>query len=47
MRDRIPGSRLEVFEGAGHGVFRDRASEALSVISAFVCAADDGPSAGA
>jgi pimeloyl-ACP methyl ester carboxylesterase len=33
---RIPRSRLEVFEGAGHGVFRDRATEALDVIREFV-----------
>ena len=36
MHARIAGSRLEVFQGAGHGVFRDRAAEALNVIREFV-----------
>lgn len=36
---RIPGSRLEVFPDAGHGVFRDKPTEALSVIREFVLAA--------
>ena len=32
----IPGSRLEVLPNAGHGVFRDRPAEALSIIREFV-----------
>jgi pimeloyl-ACP methyl ester carboxylesterase len=32
----IPHSELRVFEGAGHGVFRDKPEEALEVISEFV-----------
>jgi pimeloyl-ACP methyl ester carboxylesterase len=35
---RIPGARLEVFTNAGHGVFRDKAAEALQVIREFVLA---------
>ena len=35
----IPGSRLEVFPDAGHGVFRDKPEEALRVIREFVVAA--------
>ncbi len=38
MAVRIPGSRLEVFPNAGHGVFRDKAAEALNVIRQFVLA---------
>ena len=34
-----PGSRLEVFPDAGHGVFRDQPTEALAVIRDFVLAA--------
>ena len=34
----IPGSRLEVFPAAGHGVFRDKPEEALAVIRDFVLA---------
>jgi pimeloyl-ACP methyl ester carboxylesterase len=36
MAAAIPGSRLEVFADAGHGVFRDRPTEALAVIRDFV-----------
>ena len=36
MAAAIPGSRLEVFPDAGHGVFRDKAAEALTVIRDFV-----------
>jgi pimeloyl-ACP methyl ester carboxylesterase len=32
----IPHSELRVFEGAGHGVFRDKPEEALEVIREFV-----------
>ncbi|HUK94689.1 MAG TPA: alpha/beta fold hydrolase [Gaiellaceae bacterium] len=32
----IPGSRLEVFSDAGHGVFRDKPAEALQLIREFV-----------
>lgn len=32
----IPGSHLEVLPGAGHGVFRDRPSEALAIIREFI-----------
>jgi pimeloyl-ACP methyl ester carboxylesterase len=32
----IPGAELRIFEGAGHGVFRDRPEEALAVIRDFV-----------
>jgi pimeloyl-ACP methyl ester carboxylesterase len=32
----IQGSRLQVFPGAGHGVFRDKPNEALSVIDDFI-----------
>ena len=35
MAAAIPGSR-EVFPDAGHGVFRDKAAEALTVIRDFV-----------
>lgn len=34
----IRGSRLEVFAGAGHGVFRDKPAEALEVIREFALA---------
>jgi len=32
----IPNARLEVFAGAGHGVFRDRPDEAIALIREFV-----------
>jgi pimeloyl-ACP methyl ester carboxylesterase len=32
----IPNSKLVIFEGAGHGVFRDKPEEALAVIREFV-----------
>lgn len=32
----IPGAELRVFEGAGHGVFRDKPAEALEVIREFM-----------
>ena len=32
----IPHARLEIFAGAGHGVFRDKPDEALAVIREFV-----------
>jgi proline iminopeptidase len=32
----IPGAELRIFEGAGHGVFRDKPQEALEVIREFV-----------
>jgi len=32
----IPHSQLVIFEGAGHGVFRDKPAEALAVIREFV-----------
>lgn len=32
----IPGSRLEVFPDAGHGVFRDKPEESLAVIRNFI-----------
>jgi len=35
-RPAIWRSRLEVFRDAGHGVFRDRSDEALTVIRDFV-----------
>jgi pimeloyl-ACP methyl ester carboxylesterase len=35
----IPGSRLEVFPDVGHGVFRDKPTEALEVIRDFVLGA--------
>lgn len=38
MADSIRGSRLEVFAGAGHGVFRDKPAEALEIIREFVLA---------
>ena len=41
MAAGIPGSRLEVFPGAGHGVFRDKPAEALAVIRDFVLAPED------
>jgi pimeloyl-ACP methyl ester carboxylesterase len=34
----IPESRLVVFEGAGHGVWRDKPDEALAAIREFICA---------
>ncbi len=34
----IAGARLEVFEDAGHGVFRDRSDDVLTVIRDFVLA---------
>jgi pimeloyl-ACP methyl ester carboxylesterase len=34
----IPESRLAVFAGAGHGVWRDKPNEALAAIREFVCA---------
>jgi proline-specific peptidase len=34
----IPNARLEVFAGAGHGVFRDKPHEAISLIREFVLA---------
>jgi proline-specific peptidase len=43
MAAAIPGSRLEVFPDAGHGVFRDKPARALEVIRDFVLdAAHDG-----
>jgi proline-specific peptidase len=36
MAAAIPGSRLEVFADAGHGVFRDKPAEALNVIREFI-----------
>jgi proline iminopeptidase len=36
MAASIPGSRLEVFAGAGHGVFRDKPNEALALINDFI-----------
>jgi pimeloyl-ACP methyl ester carboxylesterase len=41
----IQGSRLEVFQDAGHGVFRDKPDDALAVIRDFVLApvADSAP----
>lgn len=36
MTAAIPGSRLEVFTQAGHGVFRDKPEEALAVIADFL-----------
>jgi pimeloyl-ACP methyl ester carboxylesterase len=36
MAAAIPGSELEVFAAAGHGVFRDRPEAALRVIREFV-----------
>ena len=36
MAAAIRGSRLELFQNAGHGVFRDRPDEALTVIRDFV-----------
>src|SRR5919201_3036650 len=38
LAEAIRGSRLEVFADAGHGVFRDKPEEALSVIREFVAA---------
>jgi len=32
----IPHAELRVFDGAGHGVFRDKPDEALEVIREFV-----------
>jgi proline iminopeptidase len=36
MAAAIRGSQLEVFRDAGHGVFRDRPDEALTMIRDFV-----------
>ena len=41
MATGIPGSRLEAFPGAGHGVFRDKPAAALAVIRDFALAAHD------
>jgi pimeloyl-ACP methyl ester carboxylesterase len=41
MAAGIRGSRLEVFAGAGHGVFRDKPTEALDMIREFALATDD------
>ncbi len=41
MAARIQGSRLEIFSGAGHGVFRDKPTEALEAIRDFALATDD------
>ena len=32
----IPQTELRIFEGAGHGVFRDKPEEAVAVIREFV-----------
>jgi len=32
----IPHSRLEIFAGAGHGVFRDKPEEAIALIREFI-----------
>ncbi len=32
----IPQAELRVFEGAGHGVFRDKPEEAIAAIREFV-----------
>jgi pimeloyl-ACP methyl ester carboxylesterase len=34
----IPHSQLRIFEGAGHGVFRDKPDEAMALIREFVAA---------
>jgi pimeloyl-ACP methyl ester carboxylesterase len=36
LTSAIPGSRLEVFADAGHGVYRDKPDEALALIRDFV-----------
>ena len=46
MAAGIRGSRLEVFAGAGHGVFRDKPTEALELIRDFALATDDPPPLG-
>jgi len=45
MAAAIAGARLEVFAGAGHGVFRDKPAEALAVIRDFVLDAATGDAA--
>jgi pimeloyl-ACP methyl ester carboxylesterase len=39
----IPQVELRIFEGAGHGVFRDKPEEAVAVIASSSCA-EAGPS---
>jgi len=41
MAAGIEGARLEIFDGAGHGVFRDRPEEALATIREFVLADEE------
>ena len=43
MAAAIPGSRLEIFTDAGHGVFRDKPAEALGLIRDFVVAGSEAP----
>jgi pimeloyl-ACP methyl ester carboxylesterase len=42
----IPHSRLQIFEGAGHGVFRDKPEEAMALIRDFVSEEGTQPAAG-
>jgi pimeloyl-ACP methyl ester carboxylesterase len=38
LAEAIPGSRLVVFNDAGHGVWRDKPEEALATIRVFIYA---------
>jgi proline iminopeptidase len=42
----IAGSRLVVFNGAGHGVWRDKPEEALATIRGFISTPTPDPEAG-
>lgn len=41
----IAGSQLELFQDAGHGVFRDKPDEALAIIRDFICASGEAATA--
>jgi|SRR5215472_12554933 len=42
LAEAIPGSRLKLFADAGHGVFRDKPTEATELIRHFILTGQDG-----
>lgn len=45
LADRIPGARLHIFEGAGHGFTRERPEESAAVVREFLLSAEGHPGA--
>lgn len=45
LADRIPGARLHIFEGAGHGFTRERPEESAAVVREFLLSAEGPPGA--